>query len=290
MAVFSNQATLSYRNVVASSNTVTGEIVEVLSAEKNAVSGSYNPDEDITYVVTIRNTGTTAYTNLTLTDNLGEYSVAGGTASAVPLTYKDNTVNYYVNGERQGTLTVESENPLRVTGITVPAGGNATIIYTARANNFAPVENGGTITNTAEVSGVNPVVSATAEETVSVEPAPVLTIGKQLSPSTVPENGQITYTFNIENTGNTEADAAGNAVFRDTFNPIIDITSVTYNGTPWTEGVNYSYNAVTGEFVSEDNQITVPAADIIVDDNTGERTVIPGRSTLVITGNINGTA
>ena len=37
MAIFTNQATLSYNNTTTTSNIVTGEIVEVLSAAKNAL-------------------------------------------------------------------------------------------------------------------------------------------------------------------------------------------------------------------------------------------------------------
>ena len=38
MATFYNQATLSYNGTVASSNITSGEILEVLSVEKSAVS------------------------------------------------------------------------------------------------------------------------------------------------------------------------------------------------------------------------------------------------------------
>ena len=37
MAVFYNQATISYNGNVTGSNIVTGEIIEVLSAEKNSL-------------------------------------------------------------------------------------------------------------------------------------------------------------------------------------------------------------------------------------------------------------
>ena len=43
----------------------------------------------------------------------------------------------------------------------------------------------------------------TAEETVGVVSSPTLSITKGLNPTVVAENGQITYTFTIQNTGNT---------------------------------------------------------------------------------------
>ena len=71
MAIFTNQATLIYNGGSANSNIAVGEILEVLSAEKTAVEGSYAPGELVTYVVTIRNTGTGAFNDLILTDDLG---------------------------------------------------------------------------------------------------------------------------------------------------------------------------------------------------------------------------
>ena len=60
MAIFSNQATLTYNGNTTNSNIAYGEILDVLSATKTAVEGSYAPGELVTYVVTLRNTGNTA--------------------------------------------------------------------------------------------------------------------------------------------------------------------------------------------------------------------------------------
>ena len=60
MAQFTNQAQLSYNNSVVSSNVAVGELIEVLSADKTAVEGTYAPGELVTYVITIRNSGTGA--------------------------------------------------------------------------------------------------------------------------------------------------------------------------------------------------------------------------------------
>ena len=45
MAIFTNQATLVYNGGSANSNIAVGEILEVLSADKTAVSGTYTPGE-----------------------------------------------------------------------------------------------------------------------------------------------------------------------------------------------------------------------------------------------------
>ena len=79
MASFTNQATLRYNGNTIDSNVVTGELLEVLSAAKTAVRDTYAPGETVTYVISIQNTGTTAFTGLTVTDDLGGYAFGGTT-------------------------------------------------------------------------------------------------------------------------------------------------------------------------------------------------------------------
>ena len=71
MARFTNQAQLRYGRSIANSNIAVGEILEVLSAAKEAVRNTYRQNDTITYVISIVNAGTLAYTGLTITDNLG---------------------------------------------------------------------------------------------------------------------------------------------------------------------------------------------------------------------------
>lgn len=101
----------------------------------------------------------------------------------------------------------------------------------------------------------------------------MLTISKSLSPTTVTENGQITYTFIIQNLGNTPATAADNVAITDTFNPVLDPISVAFNGTAWTEDKHYTYSNQTGAFATVPGQITVPAATFSKDPATGAWTV-----------------
>lgn len=286
MAVFYNQATLSYNGNVTGSNITTGEIVATLSADKNAVSDIYTGMGDITYVVSLVNSGSTDFTDLTVTDDLGRYTLPNGTTEVVPLTYVPDTVTYFVNGVKQADPEVSAEEPLTIEGIRVPAGGNAIIIYTARPNQFAPLGTDASITNTVSVTGdclINPVV---AEETVTHSTEANLTISKSLEPLVVSENGTVTYTFTLQNYGSTAVEAAGNAVFSDTFDPILNISSVTFNGTPWVSGTDYTYSTTDGVFTSLNGRITVPAATYSQDETTGAWAVQPGTSTLVITGTI----
>ena len=261
---------------------VTGQIIEVLSATKYALVDTYGNRDTVTYIVSIQNAGSTSVTGVSVTDDLGAYPF--GATTLVPLDYVDGSLAYYVNGVLQPTPTVVGAPSLTVSDLTVPAGGNAMIVYQTVTNEFAPPTAGGTITNTATVSGGGEIFEAS--ETITAENAPSLTIDKALSPSTVTENGQITYTFTIRNFGNTDAVATDDIVVSDLFDPILSGITVTYNGTALVEGTGYTYDEATGQFATVAGVITVPAATFVQDAVTGEWFVTPGVSTLVVTGTV----
>ena len=279
MAIFTNQATLTYTGGSANSNIAVGEILEVLSADKTAVSGTYQVGELVTYVITIRNTGSAAFTNLTVTDDLG------GGANA-PLTYQDGTVLYFVNGVLQAAPAVTPGAPLVFSGITVPAGGDAVIVYQAQVNAFAPPLSGGTITNTVTITGGGLTAPVTATETVTVAVGPAISITKTITPAQVADNGRVTYTFLIQNSGNEALVATDDAVITDTFDPILTDLAVTLNGAPLAEGIGYTYDETTGQFATVPGIITVPAATFTQDPVTGAYTATPGLATLTVTGTI----
>ena len=283
MATFYNQATLRYNNTVTNSNIASGELVEVLSVTKTAVRDTYLVGEDVTYAVSILNSGTTPLSGLTVTDDLGTYVV--DTASVTPLTYVEGSVRYYVNGVLQPAPVVTAELPLQIGGITVPAGGNAILLYEAQVNAFAPPTVDGTVANVVTVSGggINPV---TATETVTARAAAQLTVNKAITPAVVTDNSRVTYTLSLQNTGNTAVIATDDAVITDTFDPILTDLVVSFNGTALTEGVDYTYDETTGAFATLPGVITVPAASYVQDPITGEWTVTPGVSTLTIVGTI----
>ena len=283
MAQFTNQAQLRYGNSIANSNIAVGELLEVLSASKTAVRKTYGQNDTVTYVITIVNAGTTAFSGITITDDLGAYTFGEGTL--VPLTYIADTVKYYVNGVLQTAPVVTAAPSLVISGLTVPANGDITVVYEAEVNAFAPMDAAGTITNTAVVSGGG-VTPITVAETIRTESTPILTITKSVSPVPVTENGILTYTFLIQNAGSASADAATGAVITDTFNPILSNLSVTFNGTAWTETTNYTYDETTGEFATVAGQITVPAATYTQNSETGVWVADPGVSTLVVKGTI----
>ena len=284
MAIFSNQATLTYNGSSTNSNIAYGEILDVLVATKTAVEGSYTPGQLVTYVVTLRNTGNAALTGLTVTDDLGGYDFGGTTV--YPLTYETGSVAMFTNGVPQAAPAVTAGPPLVVSGITVPAGGDVVIVYQARANAYADPAVGGTIDNTVTVTGDGLSTPITATETVNAEAAPMLTISKSITPAQVVDNDRVTYTFVIQNSGNEAVVATDNAAITDTFDPILTALTVTFDGAAWTQGVQYNYDETTGLFTTVPGQILVPAATYAQDPVTGVYTATPGIATLVVTGTI----
>lgn len=284
MATITNQAALSYNGVTTLSNIAVGELVEVLTATKTAADTTYTAGGVKTFVISLVNSSAAALTGLTVTDTLGSYTFSGNTL--YPLTYVTGSLLYYVNGALQATPTVTATAPLTVTGVTVPAGGSAMLIYTARVNEYAPLGVEDSITNTATITGGGLTSSVTATETINASPAPQLAISKSISPTMVAENGTLTYTLTLQNRGNTAADAGDELVITDTFDPILKNLTVRFNGTLWTQGVHYTYDETTGAFATVVGALTVPAATFTQDAATGVFTVDPGTSELTITGSL----
>lgn len=284
MAAFYNQAKLSYGGKEVYSNIVTAEITETLTLTKTALSSEYSPGDKVVYAVNAVNSGANAYTDLTFSDNLGAYTL--GELSLTPLTYVADSLKYFVNGDPTAAPTVSAGPPLSVTGITVPANGNITLIYEAEANSYAPPCAQGSITNTASLSGcgISDLVSAT--ETVNAKTGSALSISKSVSPEVLTGCSEVTYTILIQNTGGTAVTADENVIISDTLNPVLTSLNVYLNDTLLTAGTGYTYDLVSGEFATTQGTITVPAASCTQNTETGVWTVTPGITALKLTGQI----
>ncbi len=160
------------------------------------------------------------------------------------------------------------------------------LIYSARVNESAPVSADGEIENTVTVTGGGIATPLTATAVVDTREEPILTITKGINPTVVTENSELTYTFTIQNLGNTAAVATDDIVVTDDFDPILGNITVTLNGVVLAEGSGYTYNEATGEFATVSSVITVPAASYIQDPDTGEWTITPGVATLVVRGTV----
>ena len=200
MPTFSNQAQLSYNGITANSNIAYGQILEVLAASKTALSDTYASGDRITYIFSIVNSGTTAFSDLTVNDNLGAYSFTTDTPETItlyPLTYIPNSMQLLINGTLQPAPTVTAADGITITGVSIPSGGNAAFIYQADINDYAPLAATGNVINTVRVTGAQLAAPLTATHTISTATVPNLSIVKGICPAQIAENGRITYTFRI---------------------------------------------------------------------------------------------
>ena len=283
MAQFTNFATLSYNGGTAESNTVTGELLETLAVTKTALRESYGSPDSMTYAVALVNSGSAALTGLTVTDDLGGYAFGNGTV--YPLAYVAGSAQFFVNGVLQPAPTVTAGPPLSLSGMAVPAGGSGVLLYEAVPTAYAPRGPEATIRNTAAVTGGGLVTPRTATATVQQESRSDLSIRKALSPAAVAENGQLTYTFAVENAGTAAALAGDALVLSDTFDPRLSNLAVALNGTALAEGTDYTYDATTGRFATTAGRITVPAATY-TQNADGTWAVNPGSAVLTVTGTV----
>ena len=284
MAAFSNQATLTYNGRTVASNLVTGQVVSPLTLTKTAGEDAYRPGDTVSYVITVVNDGSANYEGLTLTDDLGGYEAAGQTV--YPLAYVADSVRYFLNGVPQPAPQATPGGPLVITGISVPAGGDAVLVYETEVTAAAPLAAGSQIVNTAVLTGPGINTPPQAQATVSAEEAADLAIVKSLYPATVAENGQLTYTFTLQNSGNEAAGQAAQIAVSDLFDPVLTGLTVTLDGQTLTAGTDYTYSAATGQFSTTPGLITVPAATFAQTLSDGAWTVTPGEATLTVTGTV----
>ena len=284
MASFSNQATLRYNGVSVSSNVVTGQMISPLTLTKTAGEDRYAPGDSLSYVISLVNDGSVTYEGLILTDDLGGYEV--GTGTAYPLAYVADSVRYFINGVPQPAPAVTPGGPLVISGLSVPAGGNAMLVYETEVTAAAPLLAGSVITNTAALTGAGLTAPLTAQASVSVETGAELAVVKSLFPATVAPNGQLSYTFTIQNSGNEAAGTDAGAAISDLFDPVLKNISVSLDGQPLALTTDYSYNQSSGQFDTVPGVITVPAAAYAQTASTGDWIVTPGEAVLTVTGTI----
>lgn len=283
MATFTNQATLIFNGQSTNSNVTTGELVSGLTMTKTAITDTYGRDDRVAYIVTINNAGA-AITGAMLTDDLGAYPVGANTV--YPLTYLADSLLYYRNGALSTGVTAAGGPPLVITGIDIPAGGNVQLVYVATTNEYTPNALGSTVVNTATLDGMGAEGEITDTATVNAEGDVSLTIAKAICPTTVNEDGTLTYTFIIQNTGNTAVVATDNLVVNDTFNPILNPITVTLDGAPLTVTTDYTYDTTTGDFATVPGVVTVPAATYVQDPTTGIYSTTPGVAVLTVVGTV----
>ncbi len=277
-----NIAQLNYNGVVTNSNETSGNYANTVNVTKYAVESNYSKGDDITYVVSVANSNTTPLTEVSIVDNLGTYTVTQG-VNVTPLTYVTNSAQIYVNGillNPAPTIT-PTANSLTIGEITIPPFGSATFVYQGLVNQYAPLSTGSAITNQVTVSAKELANSIVETDVVNVQNAPSLLINKTLTPPLLLPGQPITYTFTIQNNGNTATQLTDTVQVNDVFDPPLNNIVVTLNGSVINPPA-YSYDVDSGVFIADIG--IVPAATTQQTTSTGIVTLSPGTSVLTVTG------
>ncbi len=287
MAIIENFATVRYTSG-STTETIVSNIAQVsltssVTLSKVPLGTTYGDDSLLTYILTVQNTSDTTLTGVSIVDNLGTFPY--GAAELTPLAYGGNAVLLINGQDATASLEVDAADPseLRFALPPLSAGTTANIVYTARVNEFAPLEAGGTIVNTATLSADAECAEDTATATVTAEEGADLSVFKQMSPNPVVCGGTLTYTIRISNYGNADAE---DVQLTDVFDPAPENISITRNGVPLV-ATDYTYeNGVLTIIAGSSTGDTVPAATFTRDPQTGEVTVTPGVVEYVITGTL----
>ena len=268
-----NQAQLTYDgSAVILSNQTNTTLVDTNTMEmtKTAVDTSIQAGSDAVYVVRLVNTGTNNLTGVSITDDLGEDE----------LTYVNGTAQFYLNGDPvTGTATPGSGNVVFATTETLEPGDNLIVVYAASTDDdqTESVTNTVTATATADCSS-REVVTATAEETITIEPEANVSIFKSADKDSVSSGDTLTYTFTLMNTGSAPAT---NVKFTDELPPEFTVQSVSYN----TGGGNVPIGP--SDYTIVGNTLTVPSESSSLSGTIPAATAQgPGILTLTVTGTI----
>ena len=287
MATIENFATVRYTSNGVTTTTVSNLAEIALESSviltKIPLGATYGEDSILTYILTVQNTSGAPLNGVRIEDDLGTFPF--NTTELTPLTYGGNAVLLINGQDSTAQLTVDANPPstLVFTFPTLAAGAVANIIYNATVNEFASLELGATIVNTATLSADAECTEGTASATVTAVEGANVTVFKQMSPNPVVCGDTLTYSIKLYNYGNT---AAENVQVSDAFDPAPANITVTRNGVILPVA---SYTYVNGVLtVPPDGAAgdTIPAATFTRDPVTGTVTVSPGLVEYIITGTI----
>ncbi len=262
--ILNNSATLTYNSGdntgSAASNVVSTSLLDSYSitAEKYTANDSFRPSENITYLVTVTNTGTQPLYSVEVTDNLG--------GAGAPLAYVANSA-LVIDGGVVIAVTPTSTNPLVIPLVNaLQSGESVTVVYVAQVS-AAIADTVETITNTATASATQcstagTVTSEPTSVTITREDFAQVDIVKSVDKAVISSGDTLTYTFVIENSGNIPAT---NVVITDTLPEGFVINSIesevdgvvtVYDAMDYTVDANNTLILPVGE-----KTITVPARD-----------------------------
>lgn len=248
-----------------------------LVGEKKSTSTSFRPNENITYLVKVTNTGTNPLYAVTIVDDLG------GTTPA-SMNYVEGSGMLYSGGNLT-TIAPTSTYPLTFTLPNALASNETVlIIYVAKVIN--EVTGSLTeITNTAVITGRE---GSTTGTVVNAESSPSVTLPiesyasvellKEVSTDKIVSGETFSYTITVTNSGNLEAQ---NVIVTDTLPTGFTVGSITStSGDTTTTFTNADYT------VDASNTLTLPTSSSVSISVPPATSAGDGKTIITITGSI----
>lgn len=283
-----NTATLRFlsgsKNHSVASNIATVTLQGPLEIKMHALEAAYQLDDGLVYTISIRNTGSTTLNNVSVTDNLGSYTLADGTI-ITPLTYL-GPAHEYVDGAFHAALTpTVNEHSLVFTINSLMPSTDVLIQYKVITNQYSTGElNVSSIVNTATASHPDISSPVTATYTMPLDAYAKVTIEKSMSPDPITDGSVLTYTFLIKNYGTAPATEV---ILSDQFtvppsNLNVKLDSVAIPP----EDYEYTSGTLTYPSTTSSQTFDIPAASIQQDPATGEVTIVPSQRIVTVSGTI----
>ncbi len=184
-------------NVNATTLTIDATPILGITSAENDSDNIVSPSQDITYTITLSNTGDGQGTGIPLTDTF-----TGAVGSPSNFSFS-NCGSSYANN---------SSSSVDITGLAVSVGTNCVITFHEIVNSNA--SNGSTITDLANISGAtqggnNPIPVSASTLTVTAPPTLAVTSAQNDNDNTVNPSQDITYTITIANSGGSSASGVG---------------------------------------------------------------------------------
>ena len=130
MAIITNQASIRYSygdtDVTALSNVATAQLTQPLTVAKTSLDTTYRAGEELTYILSVTNSGAAALNNVIVQDTLGRFTA--GAIQVTPLTFVPEAL-LFIGGVNNGTITpTVTADGITFTIPALPAGTSALII------------------------------------------------------------------------------------------------------------------------------------------------------------------
>lgn len=268
----------------ASSNVASTFFYEAISVNKISLGDSYYLNENITYIITIKNNSSSEVTGLKIKDNLGEYNPNKYKSGLnfIPLEYIGPSY-IYLNGIFTGEISPAIEDGKLIFDIeSLSSGSVLNIMYKVSVNDKALLKIGSKIKNTLQVFSDNTVDPVESSDFIKVAEKASVKIIKHMCPGTIVRGESVSYFITLYNYGNKEA---VNVILNDVFSPIPKITKVTIDDIliPFSD---YSYNE--GVFVlpayGSEFSLKIPPASFSQNSTTGVVSITPGTKNIILSG------